>query len=207
MRAPAHFLFALTFLLTAWSAAPADEAKLAEQKKTAEGNWATVGAGDPAHVETAHLLIYAPKSFEKRLKDLGALLEKQHEQAHKALALDKEEPLPGKVAVYLLPERTQFTAFVRRVEKRRLDPEDCGSHQLEGDSPHVAAGPPQEKTDPAVEAQAGEQIAQALLVKKAGRTVPLPNWLRTGFGRATAYRAAPRDRAVVEERKKAAALL
>jgi hypothetical protein len=207
MRVTPPALLAFTLLLLPAAPALADDDKLAAQKKTAQENWDTLGLGDPAHLETAHLLIHAPKSYEKRVKEIGAALERHYEQARKALGYDTEEPLPGKVAVYLLPEREQFTAFVRRVEKRRLQPEDAGSHQVEGDFPHVAAGPPQAKTDAPVEGQAGEQLARAVLVKKAGVRTPLPLWLTAGFGRATTYRASPRDRVVAEERKRAAALL
>ncbi len=93
-------LLALPFLLAACSAAFPDEAadKVAAQKKAAEENWEAVG-GEAAHVETAHLLVYTPKSFDKRLKDIAATLEKYYEQARKPLGYEKEAPWPGKLAV------------------------------------------------------------------------------------------------------------
>jgi hypothetical protein len=209
MRRSTRALLALTLVLAAGPAARADEAadKLAAQKKIAEENWAELEIGPAATAETAHLLVFAPKSFEKRLKEVGAALEKYYEQARKPLGYDKEPPWPGKVAVYLIPEREDFTKFVRRVEKRRVEAEDSGSHLADGDFPHAVGGPPRVKTDPGVEAQAGEQLATAMLVKKAGTKVPLPGWLLNGFGRATGYRAKPTDKAVVEERRKTAALV
>lgn len=39
------------------------KAQLAAQKKTAEANWALLEAGDFAHVETDHFLLYAPKAM------------------------------------------------------------------------------------------------------------------------------------------------
>ncbi len=208
MRVTTHALLALPLLFAACPAF-ADEAadKLAAQKKNADENWEALEIGDAAAAETAHLLVYAPKSYAKRLKDVGAALEKYYEQARKPLGYEKEAPWPGKVAVYLLPEREAFTKFVRRAEKRRVEEEDAGSHVADGDFPHAVGGPPRAKTDPAVEAQAGEQIAAAMLVKKAGSKVPLPGWLVNGFGRATGYRAKPADKAVVEERRKSAALV
>lgn len=209
MRVTTHALLALPLLFAAWPAAFADEAadKLAEQKKTAQANWEAIAAGEAAFVETAHLLVYAPKSYDKRLKDIGAVLEKHYEQARKPLGYEKEEPWAGKAAVYLIPERDDFTKFVRRVEKRRVEAEDAGSHSVEGDFPHAVGGPPRAKSDPAVDGQAGEQLAAALLVKKAGAKMPLPGWLVAGFGRATAYHARPNDKGVAEERRKAAALV
>ncbi|HKI33316.1 MAG TPA: hypothetical protein VKA46_15795 [Gemmataceae bacterium] len=210
MRLTTHVLLALPLLLAASAAASADDAadKLAAQKKTAEENWDGLGGGGaPAHAETTHLLVYAPKSYEKRLKEIGASLEKSYEQARKPLGYEKEEPWPGKIAVYLLPEREDFVRFVRRVEKRHAEAEDAGSHWIEGDFPHAVGGPPRAKTDPSAEVQAAEQVATALLVKKAGAKVPLPAWLLNGFGRATGYRVRPTDKAVVEERRKTAALV
>jgi hypothetical protein len=209
MRVTTRALLALPLLLAAWPVAFADEAadKLAAQKKNAEENWEALDVGAAAQVETAHLLVFAPKSFDKRIKDVGAALEKYYEQARKPLGYEKEAPWPGKVAVYLIPEREDFTRFVRRVEKRRVETEDAGSHLADGDFPHAVGGPPRAKTDPGVEAQAGEQLATAMLVKKAGTKVPLPGWLLNGFGRATGYRTKPADKAVAEERRKAAALV
>jgi hypothetical protein len=208
MRVIPRILLALPLLLLARPAF-ADEAadKLAAQKKTARENWEALGAGEAAFVETAHLLVYAPKSYDKHLKEIGAALEKHFEQARKPLGYEKDAPWPGKAAVYLIPERDDFTKFVRRVEKRRVEAEDAGSHWAGDDFPHAVGGPPRAKSDPPVEGQAGEQLAAALLVKKAGAKVPLPGWLVAGFGRATAYRARPNDKAVLDERRKAAALV
>lgn len=195
----------LFLLISATSFLRADEAEA--QRQAARENWQALDAGEPATLETAHLILLASASHEKKLKELGTLLEKQYEQARKALGLEKEEPLPGKVAVYLLPEREKFTSLVRRLEKRRVESEDAGSHFIDGDRPHVIAGPPRAKGDPTVEGQAAEQLAQALLAKKAGAKTPLPGWLLNGFGRATSHRVAPRDRQVIEDRRRAATLV
>src|SRR5579871_183256 len=177
---------------------PAEDAKarVVQQKKKAEENWETAGAGDFAHLETKHLLLYAPQAAEKQLKGLGALLEKHYDLAWGALGFDeKKDELPGKVTVYLFTGREPFTAFLRRVEKRRVMPEDEGSYSAADDDLHAAAGPPRKGAFP-VEAMAGEQIAALLLARKAGKSTPLPSWLTSGFGRATYYRTAPGTRAV-----------
>ncbi len=211
MRRLTLLFLMLPFLTLAGLADAADEAaeKLAEQKKTAKNNWESLEAGELSTLETAHLLIYAPKDYEKRLKEIGAALEPQYDQAKKALGFDKDknEPVPGKIAVYLLPERANFTSFMRKIDKRRPEPEDVGSHFADGDFPHVAAGPPVSKDDPPIDRQAGEQIAALLLAKKAGVRTPLPGWLVAGFGRATWYRSASTIRLVSDERKRAALML
>jgi len=188
-------LAVLVLLLGASGLRAADDAddKLAEQKKAAEANWGLLELGEPAKHETAHLLLYGPAAYEKRLKDWGALLEKQYETARKGLGLDPndEKGLPGKPAVYLFAEREPFTTFVRRVEKRRLDAGESGTYDVSGDLPHVAAGPPRAKGEPGVEVQAAQQLAAAMLHRKVGPKVPVPDWVLSGFGRATYGRTVP----------------
>ncbi len=190
------------------SADPAEDpkAKVAEQKKKAEANWETAGGGEFAHLETKHLLLFASKALEKQLPAIGAVLEKQFDQAWKALQFeDKKDDLPGKVTVYLFGSREPFTAFVRRVEKRRVMQEDEGTFSASDDDLHAAAGPPRKGGFPP-EAMAGEQVAGLLMARKAGKNTPLPSWLLSGFGRATYCRASPGLKAVIEDRKQAAKL-
>lgn len=212
MQKVTSVLLAALFLIVA--AARADEkedkkaartAKIAEQKKAAEANWETVEAGPSVIQETANLLVIAPKSMEKRIKDVGALLEKAHDQAKKALAFEAtEEPYPGKITVYLFPGPDQFRAFVRRVEKRRLEGEEVGSHSATDELVHAAASPGKTPAELSVEAQGAAQVASVLLVRRAGVKTPVADWLVEGFGRATWYRVAPRDRTTVQDRQQAA---
>jgi hypothetical protein len=90
---------------------------------------------------------------------------------------------------------------VRRVEKRRLVSGESASHAVDGDLLHAAAGPSPSKDDFAAEAQAGQQVAAAMLQLRAGAKVPLPEWLLTGFGRATTYHVTPQDKVVLADRK------
>ena len=180
--------------------------KIAAQKKTAEANWAQLEGGELGTAETTHLLLFAPKAMEKRLKELGISLEKHYATARKALDFDaKREPWEGKLTVYLLADREQFTAFIRRIERRRLEAEEAGSYSVDQDPAHVAASPPRSKIDPPVEIQAAEQIASALLARRAGKQVEVPAWVVAGFGRATVWRSNPT--AYGKERSQAAGLV
>jgi hypothetical protein len=176
--------------------------KLDAQKKAGRDNWALLDAGEAVIQETDHLLLLAPKATERRLKEIGANLEKSFSLAVKALQLNPKEDLwPGKLTVYLIPEREQFTAFVRRIEKRRLDGDESGSHFVDSEIPHAAGSPARTKNDPSLEHQAGIQVAAALMQKKAGAKVLLPEWLVFGFGRASVWRALPSDKGVANERR------
>jgi hypothetical protein len=176
------------------------------QKKKAEERWIVIEGGPFAQLETRHLLIYAPEAFKPRLKDIGALLEKHVAVAQEALQGKEPAELPGKVTVYLLSTREQFASFVRRVEKRRLEAGESGSVKEADDWLHVAVSPAKDKKGWGVEAQAGQHLAMLLLMRQAGASAPLPDWLVSGFGRATHYRVAPQAPLVREERRQAARL-
>jgi hypothetical protein len=180
-----------------------DETLLAQRKAVPE-NWEKVGAGPSATHETEHLIVVAPKMMEKRLKDIGILLEKHYDTAHKALYQPRELLWPGKLTVYLFAQPDHLDAFIRRVEKRRVLGAEKGSYSIDDKLLHVAATVPREKDDPPVEVQAGQQIASAVLSRKAGVRTIVPSWLVNGFGRATYYRVAgPVHPAVSKDRKTA----
>lgn len=178
-------------------------ALVTQQKKAALEAWKSLEVGEAAQHETDHLLLVAPKAMEGRLKDAGALLEKSYAQAAALLFMPKEEVFPGKLTVHLLAEPRHLDSFIRRVEKRRLDDEEVFSLNVADEKLRVAVCPPRSKGQPELAAQAAQQVAAAVLQRKAGARVELPHWFQQGFGRATYYRLAPRDREVIAERKAA----
>jgi hypothetical protein len=175
--------------------------KSAERLKGAIAVWDSLEVGAAAKHETEHLLIVAPKGLDRRLKEIGGNLEKHYAPAFKALQAKPEELWSGKLIVYLFSERDHFTSFVRRIEKRRLEENESGSQQVDREHPHAAAGPPRAKNEPGLEVQAAMQVAAALLQKKAGAEVPLPEWLPAGFSRATVWRTLPADKSTASDRK------
>jgi hypothetical protein len=179
--------------------------RVAGQEARAKAVWKKVAGGAKAdQAETEHFLLYG-KVPGRKLKEVGALLEKEYALARQVLKLEKEDPWTGKLAVYFFTDRRQFTSFVRNVEKRRPEPEDRGSFVLRGDHPHLAAGPPGESGGATAEAQAGEQLASALLTKVAERS--LPDWLTSGFARATWSRCIPPRERAAERRRALKTLL
>jgi hypothetical protein len=183
------------------------EAKVAAQKKAAEVNWDAVEAGPVATHETKHLVLIAPKPLEKRLKEIGTVLERAHEQALKPLAFDAgQEPYPGKIMVYLFANRDHFRAFVRRVEKKRVEGDEAGGFAAKDEDLHAAATPARAAGELSLEGQAAAQLGSLLLTRRAGLRNPVPDWLVEGFGRATWYRVAPRDKVTLDSRRQAARL-
>jgi len=86
----------LILVIPVFASAEDIAAKVAAQKKGAQENWSSLELGEAAHLETAHLFIFAPKTLEKRLKEAGVLFEKVHDQARAALKYqDKDDPWSG----------------------------------------------------------------------------------------------------------------
>jgi hypothetical protein len=201
---PDRRLLTLALIAILSSAARGDDErakKVAVQKKRAAEIWTAVDAGESASSETKHLLVHVPKSMESRLKAIGALLEKYHDQAIDALDIKPEEAYPGKITVFLFPQRDILTTFVRRVEGRRPAKEDAGSFSAADDRLRAAAAVSTTKGAAPVEAFAGEQLASLLLIRRAGVSTNVPDWLVQGFGRASSYRVLPRDKFVLTDRK------
>jgi hypothetical protein len=194
---------AMAFLLLALAGAAApDEPKTSEAMKAARANWALLDLGEPALHETAHLVLVAPKGLQGRLKDVGAYLEKHYGMAEKVLKLDSLV-----WTVYIFNEREAFNKHLLRVENRRLDPGLTGGYLAEGDTPRVFVGPPPSKPMAGLETQAAEQLAAALLQRKVGAKVILPDWLLAGFGRATVWRVNPNDESTRKARQQASSLV
>jgi hypothetical protein len=204
MRTLAGAVALLAALAGGLAAQDEERAKqVAGQKKAAEAAWKSLETGDHALAETKHLLIFGPRTMQPRIKAIGALLEKYHDQAIKATGLDPKEGYPGKITVYLLPSKEDVTAFARRVEKRRPLSGETGSFQALDERLHAAACATAGKLPVPVEARAGEMLAALILQRKAGRGTSLPDWLLAGFGRATSYQVSPREKFVLADLKQA----
>jgi hypothetical protein len=182
-----------------------DPKVVAEQKAAALKNWKRVfDKADPPQWETSHFLLFGEVEGRK-LKEVGDTLEKAHELAAKVLELGKQEPWPGKLAVYFALERRTFAALVRHVEKRRPEAEERGSVVVKSDTPSVIASPGKEAHELTAELEAAAQIGAALVRAKGGEAVP--SWVVEGFGRATAFRAGPPEQLSAEHRRAATAVV
>jgi hypothetical protein len=179
----------LGVLLVSSTGRAEDKAPPAEaMKKTARENWERVGAGPMVEEATEHFFLIAPKSAEGKLKEWGAQLEKAYELAAKTLYTPKDTPIKGVMAIYFLPEQEKIATFYRRILKRRPLGHERGAFSVEDDKMFVVIGPQQDSSDPTVDVQALQQVASAMLQKRAGAKTILPHWLVNGFGRATWYR-------------------
>jgi hypothetical protein len=162
---------------------------LAKQKEAAAANWKRMEFKDAAApVETPNLIVYAHLP-EAKTKPLAAGLEKFYAAALKPLKYGGSDiPWPGKLAVYVLPERDQFVDFMRKVAKKSPGEDETGFSAVAGDAAYVVVGAPRVGTSE-VDERGKAEIGAVLLRKKMGGADP-PDWLVAGFAKATMSRIA-----------------
>jgi len=162
----------------------------AKQKAVALENAQKLGKLKPLALFEQDSLLVVGDLPEVQLQRLAQALQRQYAVAAKALGFSGEDkPWPGKLAVYVLSDKGAYASFVRSVEKRSPESGESATADVRRPEPHVAVGPPG-RGESSLEQQAGRLVAAALLTKRASPNAALPEWLREGFGRATAYRAA-----------------
>jgi hypothetical protein len=139
-------------------------------------------------VETNDLIVYTTWP-EPKAKTLAASMQKVYESTFKTLKFEPaDSPWPGKLTVFFIPERKEFTSFVRLVEQRKPDPSDTTSVQVRSKEPYILVGLETDSkfTEADMAGEAGAAVAEALLNTKAGVTAGaamLPTWITTGFGK------------------------
>lgn len=182
-----------------------DTAKKPEAtKEIAKSIWDKLNAGPFSVFESNKIILMVPKTAESKAKDITSNLEKYYDNAAKSVGYKEDNaPWHGKLMVFIIPEREQFVAFVRRVEKRSPNSDDHGSFGFLEGVPYMASGPTKPKDFSSSELQAYKEIGGALLRSKAGEKTPLPDWVVDGFGRAVHWRVqGGNNKSVQNDRKK-----
>ncbi len=175
-----------------------------QQRAKAVAVWQRLFPGEtPPLVESPHLILLG-RLTGKSLKDVGLAVERSCTLAVKALELEREPPWPGKIAVFVFPERGHYTSFLRVMEARRAEEDENGTFHADDERLYAAATTPASKLELPLEAAAAEQIAAAMALRKGGGQVP--TWVVAAFGRATALRAGPARDLGVEHRRALAIL-
>jgi hypothetical protein len=169
--------------------APAQDAKedLAKQKAVAAANLKKAGFARPTIVESRHFIVASTVS-ETKARALGTAFDRVVPIARKALKFDeKDEAWKGKLAIYYLPEGSDFNTFVRSV----LVTQPKGvQFSLDSDEPLIvdpAEGPANSPENDLI-ANAAAVVASAYLKARVSGA-ELPEWILGGFGRVTAMRA------------------
>ncbi len=185
-----RFTIVTAFALLCSAALRADDQSemLAKQKAAAEENWKKMEFGKAAtEVETPSFLILS-RQTEAKTKALAASLEKIFATAKKPLKYsDQDRPWPGRLIVYVVPDRNEFVTFMRRVVKKSASDDDLSFSEVRGDDAALVIGSPKgDSVEP--EAQAKMELTTMLLKRKIGAGSP-PAWVAIGFAKASAHRA------------------
>lgn len=170
---------------------------LARQKAVAQENWKKLEIPKaPPLVETPQFLIHS-RLPEARTKALGAALESIFATATKALKFtEKERPWPGKLAIYIVPDRGEFVNFMRKVVKKAPTEDDLSFSEVRGDEAMLVIGAPKAELVDA-EDQTKIELTTLLLKRKMGAGEP-PPWVAIGFAKASAHRAATKAKVTVK---------
>ncbi|MCE9533101.1 MAG: hypothetical protein K8T89_18540 [Planctomycetes bacterium] len=197
------FRLSLLALMLCGASVVADERDemIAKQKMVALDVLKKCEIASPVLIETQDLIVCGPFP-EAKLRTMGDQVQKAYAVALKALKFEKSESPPkGKLAIYFLPERKHYAAFVGVIVNDRLEKDDRSHVNGQGNEPYVAVGvlPGEKPTD--LDVEASTQVAVALLFAKAGAN-ELPAWIRLGFARAIQMRTDPKfagDKAAVRK--------
>ncbi|OWK34680.1 hypothetical protein [Fimbriiglobus ruber] len=193
---PAARLFPALVLVAGLSAAGAfadDRADaVKKQKETAADNLKAANL-KMASAETADLLVFASLP-EDKAKSLGAALQKVHDTGAKALTFDPPSNVwGGKLSIYVITDQKKYKTFLLDALRQVPQGRETYRFGLRADAPYILDGIVQgdKPSDVAISTEAAVLVAGALLNKKAGTTATtnLPEWLQTGFGRATLARS------------------
>ncbi|HMP01571.1 MAG TPA: hypothetical protein PKD86_05270 [Gemmatales bacterium] len=143
------------------------------------------------------------KVLEQVQKGVDATLPK----LKKTLQMSPNDRLwTGSVLVHVCKERAEFRQLYNRLLRRQPLNEETGVYAHVGRLTHLLVGPL--AGGPArvpADVEAVHQLGSATLTRLRGANQAMEGWFTYGFGRATAYRYAPRS--FSQERQRAAALL
>ena len=185
---PARLFLAAALLAFLGTASRADDTT-DKQKKEAVENLKKSEAAKGTVVETDNFFI-ASELPETKARGVGEHIQKTYKLARKTLQFeDKEEPWKGKLVVYIFPEARNYKQFMRLVAGQR--PEDTSHVSVRSDNPYIVSGVEfnEKATEADIAADVTPLLAGAMLSGKIGAGAMIPEWVRTGFGRAAALRA------------------
>lgn len=144
-----------------------------------------------------------PKLLDQVVRAVDTTLPK----VRKVLQIAEEETLwVGPVLVHVCKERAEFRQIYHKLLRKHPDNEETSAYAHVGRITHLLAGPL--VRGPArlpADVEIVQQLGSATLTRIRGANQAVEGWFTDGFGRATAYRYAPRS--FTQERQRAAYLL
>jgi hypothetical protein len=143
------------------------------------------------------------KTLETVVKAIDTTLPK----VRKILQASESDKLwSGPLSVHVCKERSEFRQLYHKLHRRQPLNEETATYAHIGPATHLLAGPL--AGGPAklpADVELVQQLGSATLTRLRGANQALESWFIEGFGRAVAYRYAPRS--FTAERQRAAVLL
>ncbi|MGL6075952.1 MAG: hypothetical protein ACRC8S_17480 [Fimbriiglobus sp.] len=175
--------------------ASADETPnpLPKQQEAVKANITAAKLKNYVTTETDHLILTGPYTAEKLTK-FGTEANKTYVAAMKAMKIEaKDDPIPGKLALYFFPDSKQTKLFYLQALKQSPRGKSASDMNLRSETPWVVinTGLEDKPSDASISAISSKAIATAILNHKAGTTAELnlPAWLEIGFANAAILRA------------------
>jgi len=174
--------------------AVAQDDPLKAQKVAAADAMKRVGADKAAAAETDAILLTTTYP-ESKAPALAAAGQKGYDSAVKLLKVTEPAKLwPGKLTVFVLPVRNNYSSFVRLIVNGRPEASEFRRVNSLTDAPFVLVGvePGTTATDANLAETVSRAAAETVLRRKFGTrttSTPLPYWLTEGFDTVAVARA------------------
>lgn len=132
-----------------------------------------------------------PQSLSKHQPAVIASVNRYHTAALKGVGAKSEGFWTKRPVLIVFTDKAHFASFVRRVEKRSFEPGEKASVTVGDEQPAIGVLWDNPRPVPPghapLEAQVGERVAAAVLLRAAGAKNPVPTWLPEAFGTATTF--------------------
>ena len=179
-----------------YAASQMTHAELAEQRVgDAERNWRLANPDiTPDQTATANFLLMGNVG-EDRLREIGESAEKLLPRVASIFKAPSDKPfIKGRLTIFAVNRRFEYSEFGRMVEKREMPGSQRGHWRYTITDAYACIYPPQLEDEGALEPLLAEQMAGAY-VESCGE---VPEWFAQGTAWEVASRIAPRDRRSVE---------
>jgi len=168
----------------------------ADRAKLAMSNWRlALPTVDADKVETANYLVLGNVG-PNTLKEIGDTAEAIAPKLAEIFKAPADKPLvKGRMTLFVLKDRYDYTEFGNMVERRELPREWRGHFRYSGVDAYGVVVPPSGGADYSLETLVGQQLASGYVasIGKSGT----PNWFAQGAGRVVASRLNASDSRVV----------
>lgn len=196
------------FWWAAWLMLYAAMALAAQSGEGPEGMWAGVPAkGLKLTIREGAACKVVGTAEAKTLETVAKAVDATLPKVRKTLQVTESDKLwSGPLLVHVCKERSEFRQLYHKLHRRQPLNEETATYAHIGPATHLLVGPLASGPGrlPA-DVEIVQQLGSATLTRLRGANQALESWFIEGFGRAVAYRYAPRSFSA--ERQRAAVLL